>query len=69
MNYASQIKHYAFFCITLILLSAISYRIGCYFEWREPIVFTMGHLDMFISGTITFVFLSPIIVSLFLSEK
>ena len=52
-----------------MLSFAITYSIAYYFELREPIILTSGHISAFISGTLTFVFVGPLIQLWLTSNK
>jgi hypothetical protein len=69
MNYIPYIKQQALLYICFILSFAITYNIECYFELRKPIILTSGHISAFISGTLIFVFVSPLIQLWLTSNK
>jgi hypothetical protein len=69
MNYIFYLKKQVKFYILLVLGAIIGYPIGCYFGWREALIFSPEYILIIVSGTLTFVFLGPLIQLWLTSNK
>jgi hypothetical protein len=70
MNYINQLKIQTIGYIAIIIAMGISYNIACYFGLREPVVLTSPYyIIVFISYSLAFIFITPLINMWFYSFK
>jgi len=65
MNYIFYFKQNLSIYLHFVLTSIITYSIMLYFGWAKPIIVTPEHIIAFVSGTVSCIFLYPLLQSWF----
>jgi len=69
MNYRYCVKQQIRLYIVSILSGSISYGVVRYFGGGSPIIITSGHIGAFIGGTLSYIFIFPLLLIWFNSLK
>jgi hypothetical protein len=65
MNYIYYLKNQLWVFSLMTLSTAIGYTIGCYFEWREPILLNVDNMLTLLWSSFTYIFIVPLMFTLF----
>ena len=64
MNYRFYLERQLKLYGITVLVTMITYSIGCYMGWREQLMLTQTIIGIWLSGSLTFIFLGAYVAAL-----